>query len=356
MKTLLVMAGGTGGHIFPGIAVAELLRARGWRIVWMGNPDGMEARIVPERGYETAWVRFTALRGKGIVRKLMLPLNLLRGFWQALRELGRIRPDVVLGMGGYVTFPGGMMAALTGRPLVLHEQNSVAGLANRVLAGVADRVLAGFPKVLKKAPWVGNPVRAEIAAVAAPAERFAGRSGALRVLVVGGSLGAAVLNETVPQALARMQPAERPLVTHQAGTKQLDALRNAYAAAGVEGELLPFIDDMATKYAEADLVICRAGALTVAELAAAGAASLLVPFPHAVDDHQTGNARFLADQGAAYLLPQTELNAERLAGILASLDRTRLLDMATKARALAKPHAAEAVAKVCEDLAAGRMQ
>ena len=356
MKTLLVMAGGTGGHIFPGIAVAEVLRARGWRIVWMGNPDGMEARIVPERGYETAWVCFTALRGKGIVRKLLLPLNLLRGFWQALRELGRIRPDVVLGMGGYVTFPGGMMAALTGRPLVLHEQNSVAGLANRVLAGVADRVLSGFPKVLKKAAWVGNPVRADIAAVAAPAERFAGRSGAFRVLVVGGSLGAAVLNETVPQALARMTPAERPLVTHQAGAKQIDALRCAYAAAGVEGELLPFIDDMATKYAEADLVICRAGALTVAELAAAGAASLLVPFPHAVDDHQTGNARFLADQGAAYLLPQTELNAERLAGILASLDRTRLLDMATKARALAKPHAAEAVAKVCEDLAAGRKQ
>ncbi|MBD5802503.1 UDP-N-acetylglucosamine transferase [Azoarcus sp. Aa7] len=356
MKTLLVMAGGTGGHIFPGIAVAEVLRARGWRIVWMGNPDGMEARIVPERGYETAWVRFTALRGKGIVRKLLLPLNLLRGFWQALRELGRIRPDVVLGMGGYVTFPGGMMASLTGRPLVLHEQNSVAGLANRVLAGVADRVLAGFPKVLKKAAWVGNPVRADIAGVAAPGERFAGRSGALRVLVVGGSLGAAVLNETVPQALARMKPAERPFVTHQAGTKQIDALRSAYAAARVEGELLPFIDDMATKYAEADLVICRAGALTVAELAAAGAASLLVPFPHAVDDHQTGNARFLADQGAAYLLPQTELDAERLAGILASLDRTRLLDMATKARALAKPHAAEAVAKVCEDLVAGRKQ
>lgn len=356
MKTLLVMAGGTGGHIFPGIAVAEVLRARGWRIVWMGNPDGMEARIVPERGYETAWVRFTALRGKGIVRKLLLPLNLLRGFWQALRALGRIRPDVVLGMGGYVTFPGGMMAALTGRPLILHEQNSVAGLANRVLASVADRVLSGFPKVLRKAAWIGNPVRADIAAIAAPAERFAGRSGALRVLVVGGSLGASVLNEMVPQALARMKPADRPLVTHQAGTKQIDSLRSAYAAAGVEGELLPFIEDMATKYAEADLVICRAGALTIAELAAAGTASLLVPFPHAVDDHQTGNARFLADQGAAYLLPQTELNAERLAGILASLDRKRLLDMATKARALAKPHAAEAVAKVCEDLAAGRKQ
>ncbi|NMG64940.1 undecaprenyldiphospho-muramoylpentapeptide beta-N-acetylglucosaminyltransferase [Azoarcus indigens] len=353
MKTLMVMAGGTGGHIFPGIAVAEALREKGWRIVWMGNPDGMEARIVPARGYDTAWVRFGALRGKGLVRKLLLPLNLLSGFWQALRELRRVKPDVVLGMGGYITFPGGMMAALAGRPLVLHEQNSVAGLANRVLAGVADRVLSGFPGVLKKAGWVGNPVRAEIAAVAAPEARFAGREGPLKVLVVGGSLGAAVLNETVPQALARLPQEQRPRVLHQAGEKQIEALRTAYAGAGVEGELRPFIDDMAAAYAEADLVICRAGALTVAELAAVGAASLLVPFPHAVDDHQSGNARFLADRGAAYLLPQTELNAERLAGILASLDRPRLLQMAVHARAQAKPRATEAVARICEELAAG---
>lgn len=354
MTTLLVMAGGTGGHIFPGIAVAEELRKQGWRIVWMGNPDGMEARIVPQQGYDVAWVRFGALRGKGLLRKLLLPVNLLRGFWQALGELRRIKPDVVLGMGGYVTFPGGMMAALLGRPLVLHEQNSVAGLANRVLAGVADRVLSGFPESLKKAGWVGNPVRAEIAAVAPPARRFAGRTGPLKLLVVGGSLGAAVLNETVPKALALMPAQTRPVVTHQAGAKQIDALRAAYAAAGVEGELLPFIDDMASKYADADLVVCRAGALTVAELAAVGAASLLVPFPHAVDDHQTGNARFLADRGAAYLLPQSELDAERLAGIFESLDRGRLQEMATKARALAKPRAAEAVAQVCEELAAGR--
>jgi len=353
MKTLMVMAGGTGGHIFPGIAVAEALREKGWRIVWMGNPDGMEARIVPARGYDTAWVRFGALRGKGLVRKLLLPLNLLSGFWQALRELRRVKPDVVLGMGGYITFPGGMMAALAGRPLVLHEQNSVAGLANRVLAGVADRVLSGFPGVLKKAGWVGNPVRAEIAAVAAPEARFAGREGPLKVLVVGGSLGAAVLNETVPQALARLPQEQRPQVVHQAGEKQIEALRTAYAGAGVEGELRPFIDDMAAAYAEADLVICRAGALTVAELAAVGAASLLVPFPHAVDDHQSGNARFLADRGAAYLLPQAELNAERLAGILASLDRPRLLQMAVHARAQAKPRATEAVARICEELAAG---
>lgn len=352
-KTLLVMAGGTGGHIFPGIAVAETLRAKGWRVVWMGNPDGMEARLVPARGYETAWVRFGALRGKGLVRKLLLPVNLLAGFWQALRGLRRVKPDVVLGMGGYITFPGGMMAALLGRPLALHEQNSVAGLSNRVLARVADKVLSGFPGVLDGAEWVGNPVRAEIAAVAPPEARFAARSGPLKLLVVGGSLGAAVLNENVPLALARIPAAVRPQVLHQAGEKQIAALREAYAAAGVEGELRPFIEDMAGAYAEADLVICRAGALTVAELAAVGVASLLVPFPHAVDDHQTGNARFLAERGAAYLLPQRELDVARLTGILSTLDRPRLLQMAIDARALAKPGASASVAAVCERLAGG---
>ncbi len=353
MKTLLVMAGGTGGHIFPGIAVAEALRERGWRIVWMGNADGMEGRLVPERGYETAWIRFGALRGKGLLRKLMLPLNLLRGFWQALGALRRIRPDVVLGMGGYVTFPGGMMAALLGRPLVLHEQNAIAGLANKVLAGVADRVLTGFPGALPKARWVGNPVRAEIAAVAAPELRYAERSGPLRLLVVGGSLGATALNEVVPAALTRMPEAHRPVVTHQAGAKQIDALRAAYAKAGVDGELLPFIEDMAARYAQADLVICRSGALTVAELAAVGVASILVPFPHAVDDHQTVNARFLSEQGAAMLIPQTELDPARLADLLATLDRSALTAMAQRARKLARAEAALTVAEVCENLAGG---
>lgn len=353
MRTLLVMAGGTGGHIFPGIAVAETLRARGWRIVWMGNADGMEGRLVPERGYETAWIRFEALRGKGLLRKLLLPLNLLRGFWQALHALRRVRPDVVLGMGGYVTFPGGMMASLLGRPLVLHEQNAIAGLANKVLAGVADRVLTGFPDALPKGQWVGNPVRAEIAAVAVPELRYAERSGPLNVLVVGGSLGAAALNEAVPAALARMPETIRPRVTHQAGARQIDALRAAYANAGVEGELLPFIDDMAERYARADLVICRSGALTVAELAAAGVASILVPFPHAVDDHQTVNARFLSEQGAATLLPQTELDPARLADLLASLERPALAAMAKRARELARAEAAQTVAGVCEELAGG---
>ena len=350
MKTLVVMAGGTGGHIFPGLAVARVLRARGWRVVWLGNPDGMEARLVPREDFETVWVRFGALRGKGVVRKLLLPLNLLRGFWQALGALRSIRPDVVLGMGGYISFPGGMMAALLGRPLVVHEQNSVAGLANRVLASVADRVLSGFPEVLGKARWVGNPVRADIAAVAEPAQRFAGRSGPLRMLVVGGSLGAAALNETVPQALARIPAAERPVVTHQAGEKQLAALQQAYAAAGVAGELLPVIDDMAARYAAADVVICRAGALTIAELAAAGVASILVPFPHAVDDHQTGNAKFLVNVGGAFLLPQTEMTPEAIA-LIRNYSRSQLLEMAEKARGLAKPDAAEAVAQLCTEIA-----
>ncbi|MDB5814471.1 MAG: murG [Rhodocyclales bacterium] len=348
MPTLMIMAGGTGGHIYPGIAVAEAMRSRGWHIVWLGNPDGMEARIVPQQGYEMAWLNFSALRGKGLMRKLMLPLNLLRGFAQALRALRKTHPDVVLGMGGYVTFPGGMMAALMARPLVVHEQNSVAGLANKVLASVANRVLSGFPNVMKSAQWIGNPVRADIEAIAVPELRFADRSGPLRVLVVGGSLGAQALNDVVPRALALLPPEQRPIVVHQSGAKQIDALREAYAQAAVTGELLSFIEDMATRYAEADLVICRAGALTVAELAAAGVASILVPFPHAVDDHQSGNARFLAERGAADIVPQAGLTPELLAAKLAALDRTHLLFMAQAARKCGRRKVAVAVADVCE--------
>jgi UDP-N-acetylglucosamine--N-acetylmuramyl-(pentapeptide) pyrophosphoryl-undecaprenol N-acetylglucosamine transferase len=351
--TALVMAGGTGGHIYPGLAVADELRARGWRIVWLGNADGMEARIVPPRGYELQPIRFTALRGKGLLRKLMLPLNLLRGFWQALGVLGRVRPQVVLGLGGYVTFPGGMMAALRGIPLVLHEQNSVAGLANRVLARVADRVLTGFPQALPDAAWTGNPVRADIAALPDPAIRFADRHGPLNILVVGGSLGAQSLNTTVPQALAQIPEAQRPRVLHQAGERNMPGLQAAYDDAGVTGTLAPFIHDMAGAYADADLVICRAGALTVAELATAGVASVLVPFPHAVDDHQTGNARFLADADAAVLMPQSALDAGALAALITSLDRTRLLGMAQRARSRARPGAAAEVADICTAVCAG---
>jgi len=349
MRTLLIMAGGTGGHIFPGLAVAQEARAQGWQVVWMGARGGMEERLVPRQGYAAAWIRARAARGKGLVEKLLLPANLLYSFWESARHIRRIRPDVVLGLGGYVAFPGGMMASLLGRPLALHEQNAIAGLANRVLAGVSDKVMVGFPKALSGAEWTGNPVRSEIAGIAPPDERFRQREGPLRLLIVGGSLGAKALNEAVPRALALL--AERPWVVHQSGEKQLEALRAAYAAAGVQGELVAFIDDMARRYAEADLVICRAGALTIAELSAGGMASILVPFPHAVDDHQTANARFLAERGAAILLPQPELSAERLATLIGALDRPALLKMAQNARALGKPDAARVVAQRCMELA-----
>jgi UDP-N-acetylglucosamine--N-acetylmuramyl-(pentapeptide) pyrophosphoryl-undecaprenol N-acetylglucosamine transferase len=349
MRTALIMAGGTGGHVFPGLAVADELRTRGWRVVWMGTHAGMEARLVSARGYELAAIRAVALRGKGLAAALMLPLNLLVGFWQSARAIFRLRPDVVLGMGGYVAFPGGMMASLLARPFAVHEQNAVAGLTNRILAGVADKAMTAFPQALKGAEWTGNPVRGDIAALADPAERFTGRSGPLKLLVVGGSGGAQALNDCVPRALALLE--RRPSVVHQSGEKNYAALRAAYAAAGVHGELVPFIDDMARRYAEADLVVCRAGAMTVAELSAGGVASVLVPYPHAVDDHQTANARFLADQGAAILLPQTELTPQRLAGLLRTLERPKLLEMARKARSLGKPDAARVVAERCMELA-----
>ena len=349
-KTILIMAGGTGGHIFPALSVAHAMRDAGWRVVWLGNPDGMEARLVPQHGFETVWVQFGALRGKGLLRKLLLPLNLLRGFWQGLKAIRQVKPNVVLGMGGYITFPGGMMAALTGVPLVLHEQNSVAGLANRVLAGVADRIVTGFPEVLKKGAWVGNPVRPEIARLAAPAERLAGRGGSLHVLVIGGSLGAAALNEMVPKGMALLAESQQPQIVHQAGEKHIEGLKANYAAVGVQAHCVPFIEDMAGAYEWADLVICRAGALTIAELAAAGVASILVPFPHAVDDHQTGNAKFLVHAGGAFLLPQDELTPEAVA-LIRNYSRGQLLEMAEKARSLAKPDATAEVATICAESA-----
>ncbi len=349
-KTILIMAGGTGGHIFPALAVADAMRAAGWRVVWLGNPDGMEARLVPQHGFEMVWVKFAALRGKGLLRKLLLPLNLLRGFWQAFKAIRQVQPNVVLGMGGYITFPGGMMATLLGKPLVVHEQNSVAGLANRVLAGVADRVLTGFPDVLKKGEWVGNPVRPEITRVAAPEVRYADRSGALHVLVIGGSLGAAALNEMVPQGMSQLNEDELPQIVHQAGEKHLEALKANYAAVGVTAHCVSFIEDMAGAYEWADIVICRAGALTVAELAAVGVPSILVPFPHAVDDHQTGNAKFLVNVGGAFLLPQTELTADAIA-LVRNYSRAQLLEMATQARSQAKPDATADVATICAEIA-----
>lgn len=345
------MAGGTGGHIFPALAVADELKARGWRVVWLGSKAGMEARIVPEHGYEMRWLRFAGLRGKGLLRALLLPLNLLIAFWQSARVIFSVRPDVALGMGGYVSFPGGMMAALFLRPLVVHEQNAVAGLANKVLASVADRILAGFPGVLRRAEFTGNPVRQMISGIERPEIRFANRHGPLRLLVVGGSLGARPLNETLPAALAAMPEPSRPRVTHQSGRQHIDALSRAYREAGVAAEVVAFIDDMATAYAEADLVVCRAGAITVAELAAAGVASVLVPLPHAVDDHQTANARYLAEQGAAVLLPQQELTTRHVVELITGFTRERLLQMATRARALGKPDAAQRVADHCVAMA-----
>lgn len=350
-RTLLVMAGGTGGHVFPGLAVAHALRDEGWKIVWLGNRTGMEATLVPKHDIPMEFIQFGGLRGKGLVTKFLLPLNLLRAFWQSIGALRRVRPDVVLGMGGYITFPAGMMASLLGRPLVLHEQNSIAGLANKVLAKVADRVLCAFPDTLPGSEWTGNPVRDEVARLAAPEARYDARTGPLRVLVVGGSLGAAALNDVVPKAIALLPQAQRPVVTHQAGTKQIDTLRANYAAAQVSAETVPFIDDMAQAYAGADLVICRAGAMTVSEVAAAGVAALFVPFPHAVDDHQTTNAAFLSKAGAALLVQQNELTAEGLAKTLAGLSRPQLKDMARTARTLARPEATRRVAEICREMA-----
>ena len=345
------MAGGTGGHVFPGLAVADEMRNRGWHVVWMGAKGGLEARLVPARGYPVEWIRAVALRGKGITTALLLPLHLFVGFWQSARAIFRVRPDVVLGMGGYVAFPGGMMASLLARPLAVHEQNSIAGLTNRVLAGVADRKMEAFPGALKGAEWTGNPVRAEIASLAEPAARYAGRRGALKLLIVGGSLGAQALNDALPKALNLLEESIRPSVLHQAGEKNLETLKSNYKSAGVRAELVAFIDDMARAYAEADLIVCRAGAMTIAELSVGGVASVLVPYPHAVDDHQTANARFLSDRGAAILLPQERLSPESLATLIRSLDRDALLAMAKKARALGKPDAARVVADRCVELA-----
>ncbi|KAF0206561.1 MAG: UDP-N-acetylglucosamine--N-acetylmuramyl-(pentapeptide) [Gallionellaceae bacterium] len=350
-RTILIMAGGTGGHIYPGLAVADALRAQGWQVVWLGAPNSMEAELVPKQGYEVAWVNFSGVRGKGLLRLLTLPFTLLRALGQSADAILRHRPDVVLGMGGYITMPGGLMAAFLRRPLVIHEQNSIAGMSNKVLAKISARVLSGFPGVLNKTEWCGNPVRADIAALPEPQVRYAARSGKLNVLVVGGSLGAQAINEALPKALAMLSEQERPNVLHQTGKKHFEAVQKLYEQAGVSVDVRPFLDDMANQYANADVVICRAGALTIAELAAAGVASVLIPFPFAVDDHQTHNARFLSEHGAAVLLPQKELSAEKLAQLLCDLKREKLLTMAQAARSLAKPEATAQVAKVCAELA-----
>lgn len=348
---VMIMAAGTGGHIFPGLAVARALREQGAEVSWLGTPQGLENRLVPAAGLSLDPIEISGLRGRGLAGWLLAPLKIVRAMLQARRALKRRRPQCVLSMGGYVAGPGGLMARLMGVPLLIHEQNAVAGLTNRRLRPFAQRVLSGFPGVLKDAEHCGNPVRAEILALPAPAQRARLRSGPLQILVVGGSQGSAALGEIVPQALALLPAEARPRVIHQAGRQYAATFEN-YARAGVEAEVVEFIDDMASAWAQADLAICRSGALTIAELAGAGVPAVLVPFPHAVDDHQTANARFLVEAGAAWLEPESGLSPQRLAERLAGLSREQLTGMAGKARAQAQPDAVARVVQACLEVAA----
>ena len=355
-RVALVMAGGTGGHIFPGLAIAVALRDLGWRVHWLGGKGTashptMESQLVPARGFAFESIDFSGVRGKGFVTLAVLPLRLLKAFWQSVRVIRRVKPDVVIGFGGYIAFPAGMMSVLLGKPLVLHEQNAVAGMVNKVLAHVAERVFSAFPNVLKNAEWVGNPLRAAFLQQPGPKLRFEGRSGPLHVLVVGGSLGAKALNTVVPQALALIPAAERPIVTHQSGIKHIEALLANYAAAGVQATCTPFIEDTATAFANADVIVCRAGASTVTEIAAIGAAAIFVPFPLAVDDHQTLNANFLVEGEGGWLETQQTLTSARLAEMLQKTERSELLKRALQAKKMQKTEATQRIVQACQALA-----
>jgi UDP-N-acetylglucosamine--N-acetylmuramyl-(pentapeptide) pyrophosphoryl-undecaprenol N-acetylglucosamine transferase len=355
-RPVLIMAGGTGGHVFPALAVAAELTRLGVPVAWLGTDQGLEARVVPAAGYSLTPIRVSGLRGKGLLRVFFAPFMLGIALLQALKAFLRLRPLAVLGMGGFAAGPGGLIAWLLRRPLLIHEQNSVPGLTNRLLAPFARVVLEGFPGSMpasRQAVAVGNPVRAGIAALAPPETRFAGRSGPLRLLVIGGSLGAQALNRVLPQAINRLPVATRPQVHHQTGQSDVAGVQQRYRELGCEARVEAFIEDMAAAYAWADLVVCRSGALTVAELAAAGVGSILVPYPHATDDHQTSNARYLADAGAALLMPQKHLSSDWLADTLARCigQRDTLLAMAHHARELARPDAARRVALLCLEAA-----
>ncbi len=356
-RPIMILAGGTGGHVYPALAVAQRLMRKGHPVVWMGTRRGLEARVVPQAGIPIDWLSVSGLRGKRIITWLLAPLRLNVALSQALMILLRHKPRVVLGMGGFVAGPGGLMAFVLSKPLVIHEQNAVAGLTNRLLAPLCDRLLEGLPGAFMsaKAKVVGNPVRREIAELPPPEERLIGRAGRMRLLILGGSLGAQALNEVVPEALRLMAEEERPVVWHQAGPSKRQAAEQRYSSCEVSGKIEDYIDDMAKAYAWADLVLCRAGALTIAELAAVGVASILVPYPFAVDDHQTANARILSVGGAAVLLQQKDLNAARLASLLKHFLRGRreLIDMASAARSLAQPNAAETVAEICLQASGG---
>ena len=355
MNHLVIMAAGTGGHVIPGIAVAQEMQHRGWSVSWLGTTHGMENRLVPSAGIVLDAISFSGMRGKGPIHTLTGGLRLLKAFWDCLGILRQRSASAVLGMGGYVCFPGGMMASLLGKPLVLVNADAALLLSNRALLPVADKVAFGFDgaaaKAAKQGVVTGNPLRAEIEAMPAPEQRFGGRSGPLKLLVVGGSLGAQVLNQTLPNALALIEPGARPVVTHQTGAAHHAAVHAAYDKAGVEAEVVPFIDDMPRRLADCDLMVCRAGAITVSELCAGGVAAVLVPLVLKTTSHQRDNAQYMAAHGAALHLPQTELTPERLAGTLKSLTRERLLAMASQARALAKPKAAARVADLIEGLA-----
>jgi UDP-N-acetylglucosamine--N-acetylmuramyl-(pentapeptide) pyrophosphoryl-undecaprenol N-acetylglucosamine transferase len=356
MKHLVIMAAGTGGHVIPGLAVAREMQQRGWGVSWLGTRHGMENKLVPPSGIAMDSIAFSGLRGKGAMHALTGGLRLLGAFWSCLQILRRRRASAVLGMGGYVCFPGGVMASLLNKPLMLVNADAALLMSNKALLPIADRIAFGFDGAavakIRRAVVTGNPVRAEIEALPSPQQRFAGRSGPLRVLVVGGSLGAKALNDCVPQALALMAEAERPLVTHQTGQANHAAVQAAYAQAQVQAEVLPFIDDMAERLAACDVIVCRAGAVTVSELCAAGVAGVLVPLVVSTTSHQRDNAQWLASHGAGIHLPQAELSPRTLADLLSGLSRASLLAMATQARELAKPRAAARVADEIEGLAA----
>jgi UDP-N-acetylglucosamine--N-acetylmuramyl-(pentapeptide) pyrophosphoryl-undecaprenol N-acetylglucosamine transferase len=362
MTTALIMAGGTGGHIFPGLAVAEGLISKGWEVAWLGSqtPSGVEASILAKvkstQSVQSAitfkTIQFGGLRGKGLMTILQLPVNLMRAFWQSYQVLKAVRPSVVIGMGGYISFPAGLIARLMGIPLILHEQNSVAGMANKVLARMTSRVFTAFPSVLPDAVFIGNPLRSAFKQQASPDSRFANRTGALNLLVVGGSLGAKGLNDLVPQALALIPQDQRPRVIHQSGAAQLEALQANYLHANVAATCTAFIEDTAAAFGSADIIIARSGASTVTELAAVGAAALFVPFPYAVDDHQTTNAKYLVDAGAAWIEQQADLNAQMLADFLQTLSREELQAKASAAQQMAKLDATDKLIAACEELAA----
>jgi UDP-N-acetylglucosamine--N-acetylmuramyl-(pentapeptide) pyrophosphoryl-undecaprenol N-acetylglucosamine transferase len=355
----MITAGGTGGHVFPGLAVAAKLVARGWRVFWLGTHDGMEGPLVRQHGLDFEGVRFRGIRGKGWKTALVGPFALIAACVDSRRIIRRRAPDVVLGFGGFASVPGALAGISASKPLLLHDANAVAGLANRLLAYAARKVLLGFPDAMRgrharKVEWVGNPVSEAISRVPAPETRFAGRAGPLSLLVVGGSLGASAINRCVPKALALLPPAERPRVVHQSGARHIDAVRAAYEQEGVDAECLSFIDDMASRYAAADFVLCRGGAITVAELADVGLAAIIVPLPGAIADEQSANADYLVRAGAAQKIPQEQLDPQRLAAIIKSFTRETLLSMAVAGRKLARPDASDRVADACVALGSAR--